>query len=636
MLGLAVAIRLPGLWLPLSGDEATTFWEQASSSWKTLFFQYKGPNQHSLFSFLSNISIQVFGENEFSFRLPSLAAGILIIPLTWLAGRLLLKSQSAALLAAFFVGFSAPLFESSQQGRGYTLSVALALIIFIAGKTMITVDKGPRGFWCVVLIMAGLGMVMTLPSNIYFLVGCGAFICFDAYQINIKEQNKKAILWVVLTFVIMGALATSYLLFIYDDLQRGLEIYSVYAAKLEGLSSLEPTLDRSLEVFKALTRPWGVSLCLMALYGVWRLRQVGFLFLFLMPFACNLIMQIQGPPRSYYYWTPFIMLLAAHGLIHLLEGLAKSLPPWRRNYVLIGSVMVLLIHPSYFLKEFFEQRSAVNFVTMEEGQKARDYIQRLPNNQLFVFPYDDRVLRHYIEKRVAENMLVILQNGEVNRIIFLGHKSIPSENISVTGGLLKPLFLQKSFKPSIALGNLKISQLNFEISKFIPLQKDFSYQTRLNLQDYPDSMPSNDTTHKIVGKESLRIKHEGPPVQHSSLSKLSVINPSGHAYILYVYAEKLWQSSKAGLLSTTKFAKESNYLNYMFGIFREEGEKFYWEPEHPYRNFRKSSRKGEFYWHIIMAVNTISPGENVYYETLRIAKETSYYDGLQAFFLHSN
>jgi mannosyltransferase len=121
MLGLAVAIRLPGLWLPLSGDEATTFWEHASSSWKTLFFQYKGPNQHSLFSFLSNISIQVFGENEFSFRLPSLAAGILIIPLTWLAGRLLLKSQSAALLAAFFVGFSAPLFESSQQGRGYTL-----------------------------------------------------------------------------------------------------------------------------------------------------------------------------------------------------------------------------------------------------------------------------------------------------------------------------------------------------------------------------------------------------------------------------------------------------------------------------------------------------------------------------------
>lgn len=636
ILGLAVAIRLPGLGVPLSGDEATTFWEHASSSWKTLFFQYNGPNQHSLFSFLSNLSILAFGENEISFRLPSLAAGILIVPLTWVAGRLLLKSQSAALLAAFFVGFSAPLFESSQRGRGYTLSVALALIIFIAGKTMIAANKGQRGFWRVVLVVAGLGMVMTLPSNIYFLVGCGAFICFDAYQMNKKEQNKKAVLWVILTVVIMGVFSTTYLLCIYADLQRGLEIYGVYAAKLEGLSSLVPTFDRSLEVFKALTRPWGVSLCLMALYGFWRLRQAGLLLLFLIPFVFNLIMQVQGPPRSYYYWAPFIMLFAAHGLIHLLESLTQSLSPRLRSSVLIGSVMVLLIQPAFFLKEFFEQRFAVNFVTMEEGQKARDYIQGLPNNQLFVFPYDDRVLRHYIEKRVAENMLEILQNGEVNRITFLGHKSMPTENISVTGGLLEPIFLPDSFKPSIESGNLKISQLNFNISKFIPLQKDFSYQTRLNLQDFPDSLPSNDTTHKIVGKESLKIIHEGQPVQHSSLSSLRVINPSGHAYILYVYAEKLWQSSKAGLLSTTKFARESNYLNYMFGIFREEGEKFYWEPEHPYRNFRKSTRKGEFYWHIIMVVNAISPGETVYYETLRIAKETSYYDGLQAFFLHSN
>ena len=86
---LAISVRIPGLGVPLLGDEATTFWEHRSSSWNKLFFNYNGPNQHSFFSFLSNLSIRIFGENEISFRLPSFLAGILVVPLTWIAGRLI-------------------------------------------------------------------------------------------------------------------------------------------------------------------------------------------------------------------------------------------------------------------------------------------------------------------------------------------------------------------------------------------------------------------------------------------------------------------------------------------------------------------------------------------------------------------
>jgi hypothetical protein len=635
IIGLAIAIRFPGLGVPLSGDEATTFWDHASSSWKTIFSQYKGPNQHSLFSFLSNLSIQIFGENEISFRLPSAAAGVLIVPLTWFAGRLLLNSQNASLLAAFLIGLSAPLFESSQQGRGYTLSVALALMVLIAGKKFVSGDRNIRWNWAITLVLSGLGMVLAIPSNIYFLVGCSAFFVLDAYLNNKKEANNKSLVFTVLMVGIMGGFATGYLLFIYDDLQRGLEIYRVYAAKIEGLPSLEPTFNRSLEVFNELIKPWGIPLVFLSIYGFWRLRQPGLLLIFIFPFAFNLIMNVQGPPRSYYYWTPFIMLFAANGMACIIEGVTERLALSKRKLPAIGIFIILLVGPLYFLKEYYEQRFDVDFVKMEEGQLAREYINKLPNNHLLVFPYDDRVLRYYIEKQVAENMLQILQNGKLNRIIFLGHKSVPVETIPITGGSLKPIFLPQLFNHSIELGALKISRLDFKISNFIPLQKDFNYQDRLNLQSFPDSLPGNDVKHKIVGKESLKITHEGPPVQHSSRSKLTVINPSGHAYILYVYAEKLWQHSKAGLLSTKKFASDPNYLNYMFGIFREEEGNLYWEPEHPYRNFRKSAREGEFYWHIIMVVNPINPGENVFYETLQIAKETSYYDGLQAFFLHS-
>jgi len=35
---LSISVRIPGLGVPLFGDEATTFWEHRSSSWKEFFF----------------------------------------------------------------------------------------------------------------------------------------------------------------------------------------------------------------------------------------------------------------------------------------------------------------------------------------------------------------------------------------------------------------------------------------------------------------------------------------------------------------------------------------------------------------------------------------------------------------------
>ena len=71
---LAVCLRLPTLGSVLSGDEATTFLMHAGSSWESLFLSYLGPNQHTLFSVLSNLMIEILGNSEITFRLPSVLA----------------------------------------------------------------------------------------------------------------------------------------------------------------------------------------------------------------------------------------------------------------------------------------------------------------------------------------------------------------------------------------------------------------------------------------------------------------------------------------------------------------------------------------------------------------------------------
>ena len=125
LLFLAICLRLPTLGSVLSADEATTFLMHAGSSLKSLFLSYLGPNQHTLFSVLSNLMIEIFGSSEIVFRLPSILAGSLAAPLTVLVGNRLTGSKTVGLIAGTLMTFSAPNIVWSQVGRGYSLTICL-------------------------------------------------------------------------------------------------------------------------------------------------------------------------------------------------------------------------------------------------------------------------------------------------------------------------------------------------------------------------------------------------------------------------------------------------------------------------------------------------------------------------------
>ncbi len=79
----ALILRLFTIGSPLAGDEAITFNHYAHLNFSELLLNYYDSNQHSFFSILSNFCLLIFGDHEVSFRLPSLIAGVLAIPLAY-------------------------------------------------------------------------------------------------------------------------------------------------------------------------------------------------------------------------------------------------------------------------------------------------------------------------------------------------------------------------------------------------------------------------------------------------------------------------------------------------------------------------------------------------------------------------
>ena len=127
---LSTILRLPSIGVPLDIDEGIDFHEHAFVSWKTLFFDY-WDIKHTFFNALSRLSMKLFGVNEVASRLPALLSGILAIPLLYWVSLLLLNSATIATLSSYLLAFSIPHLRYSHDGRGYTLSVLLALTLVL-------------------------------------------------------------------------------------------------------------------------------------------------------------------------------------------------------------------------------------------------------------------------------------------------------------------------------------------------------------------------------------------------------------------------------------------------------------------------------------------------------------------------
>jgi hypothetical protein len=168
----AVLVRVEFLFQPMRYDEAGTYVHYASQPLYIGLTTYTAPNNHLLNTFLVHVSTAIFGDEPWAIRLPAFLAGILLVPATYLAGRLL-YGRAAALLAAGLVAASSVLVEYSTNARGYTL-VALAFALLLALGARLPATPAPPA-WAAFAVVGALGL-FAIPTFLYALGAAGVWL----------------------------------------------------------------------------------------------------------------------------------------------------------------------------------------------------------------------------------------------------------------------------------------------------------------------------------------------------------------------------------------------------------------------------------------------------------------------------
>ncbi len=168
--GLGTVLRLPSINSILSHDEAYTFVVFSHTSLFNIISNYSLPNNHILNSILIYFSTLAFGIWPWAIRLPSLVAGLLLIPACYALAKTI-YDPFTALASALMVAVLPGAILYSTMARGYSL-VALFTLVGLWLAHYLFRNKNLFA-WSLLVIAMALGFysvpVMVFPFGIVFV-----------------------------------------------------------------------------------------------------------------------------------------------------------------------------------------------------------------------------------------------------------------------------------------------------------------------------------------------------------------------------------------------------------------------------------------------------------------------------------
>lgn len=158
MVLMAVAAVLRGIALnqQLWYDEIVMLLQTAREPLGQIVTTYDSQNKHMLYSILARISIVLFGEHEWTLRLPAVLFGVACVPALYFCARQVTRAREAWLACALLV-VSYHHVWFSQNARGYTGMVFWTLLgtyCFIRGAR----EEKDRAAWAWYGVVMALGL----------------------------------------------------------------------------------------------------------------------------------------------------------------------------------------------------------------------------------------------------------------------------------------------------------------------------------------------------------------------------------------------------------------------------------------------------------------------------------------------
>ncbi len=182
-----IYLRVIFISLPLTADESMTFLRYVNKPLLEGPLYYHNVNNHILHSIFAYLINLLFGHKLYLLRIPALIAGILLIPISYLASRIIYDKYSALLLASL-ISFSSILIEYSTLARGYTLSCMFFMLALLVAVYKLNKDSVFLSFLFSIIVSLG---IYTQPL---FVIPFGIITCWQIISevsITSFKRSKK-------------------------------------------------------------------------------------------------------------------------------------------------------------------------------------------------------------------------------------------------------------------------------------------------------------------------------------------------------------------------------------------------------------------------------------------------------------
>lgn len=356
---------------------STLPYAKAHSLWGTISGLGYYFNNHVLYSLLCRISFNIFGETEFTARLPALLMGLVGIYTIYYVGTKLIDYRSG-LLASLLLSVSAFHIDHSTEARGYS---GLALFSLLSSFCYLKALKtNSRSTWILFCLYTVLGFY----THVFMLAVAVTEFLFSFLLTLLKRLrshlciSRSAVFYsfvsIVITSLVVVVLYSPLLLKFYNNLGK------VRLVSIDRLPFIKNLINSLLPDFPL--APIGLIYALLLLYGLVILIRKNILIalyiiiLLVVPLSLYLATNPMFVFERYFIFTlPFFLLIISTGAISICNSILQNNSHRKIMLSLFIVILILCNIPSVLrtiTSDRQNYREAIRYVEHEIQDNQND------------------------------------------------------------------------------------------------------------------------------------------------------------------------------------------------------------------------------------------------------------------------
>jgi len=377
-------------------DESLTVYQFASKNIPTIVGDYSMMNNHILHNLFVHFTFYNLGRDPIFVRLPVFIAGILLIPMAYVAGTRF-YDRTVGLITASLVAVYPILIDFSVNARAYNILALIVLWMFVLAYELR--KHNDTGKWLLLSVLAAAGF-FAVPTMFYAMGIVALWLLFSIWFENSGEQRTELLKNYVVS-MILGAILT---LLAYTPVIvfNGIDkiINNDWTRPLPP-AEFYPEFNLVLgRIWQHIT--WGVpdlmvfTLCVCLAVSVIFHRKFEKKLLPLLPFMIVwilpilLIQRVNPFRRTWLFAVPLLLMLTAAGISYLLDRFKLK----QMNLIAAGSAILSLVMFAYILQSgiLITSEHTVRAPDAEEGAILLADIMTTHDQVILSFPYSYTVL----------------------------------------------------------------------------------------------------------------------------------------------------------------------------------------------------------------------------------------------------